>query len=126
MARYCCIELRRLDLETDEQRAEDRWRILLALSLASYALGLPLARVVGKSRDPKVTLARKAAMYVACVAFDMSARRVARAFERDASTVSHACNSMEDRRSEPRFDRWIDALERAARLAPAPFKGVAA
>jgi chromosomal replication initiation ATPase DnaA len=113
-------------LEKDEQFEEDRWRVELVLSLASYALGLAPARVKGKSRAPQVTLARMVAMYVACVAFDLSAKRVARAFGRDPTTISHACNAMEDRRSEPRFDRWMEALERAARLAPAPFEGAAA
>jgi hypothetical protein len=46
--------------------------------------------------------------------------RVALAFERDRSTVAHACRLIEDKRDEPDFDAHIGALEEALRLAPAP------
>jgi chromosomal replication initiation ATPase DnaA len=56
----------------------------------------------------------------------MSLGRVAAVFGRDRSTVSHACRVIEGRREDPRFNRWLEALERAAAAAPAPFRGVAA
>jgi hypothetical protein len=51
-------------------------------------------------------------------AFEISLARVAMAFERDRSTVSHACHRIEDRRDEPQFDQWIESLEAMARRAP--------
>jgi chromosomal replication initiation ATPase DnaA len=59
-------------------------------------------------------------MYLCHVAFEMSLARVASAFDRDRSTVGYACHSVEDRRENPQFDAWVDALEPALREAPAP------
>ena len=58
------------------------------------------------------------AMYLASVGFGMSLGRVARAFGRDRSTVRHACRVMEERRENPGFDRWMDALEASVAHAP--------
>ena len=109
-------------LELAEQFVEDRARAVLAMSLASYALDVPLTSVPTR-RDVRAALARQVAMYVAHVVFGMSMERVGAAFGRDRSTVSYACRAMEDRRDDARFDRWIDALERSAQAAPAPFEG---
>jgi hypothetical protein len=57
-------------------------------------------------------------MYVAYVGFGMSLARVAAAFGRDKSTIAYACRVMEDRRDEPAFDRWMEALEVSAASAP--------
>ncbi|MEQ8823668.1 MAG: hypothetical protein RIC14_04770 [Filomicrobium sp.] len=40
---------------------------------------------------------------------------VGRIFERDRTTVSHACALIEDRRDEPIFDQLLEMLERIAR-----------
>lgn len=58
------------------------------------------------------------AMYIAAVGFGMSYARVAAALGRDRSTVQHACRVVEDRRDDPAFDMWIDALEVTASRAP--------
>ena len=50
-------------------------------------------------------------MYLCHTAFERSLARVAIAFGRDRSTVAHACHAIEDRREDPHFDDWIDALE---------------
>jgi chromosomal replication initiation ATPase DnaA len=110
-------------METDEQVLEDRWRATLALALASYALGIPPEKVATKARTRRAALARIAAMYLARIAFNMSATRVGAAFGRDRSTVTHACRQMEDWREEPTFDRWVEALERSAEAAPGPYRG---
>jgi chromosomal replication initiation ATPase DnaA len=109
-------------MNTDQKLKADRWRLKLALLLVAYALNLPVARLEGRSRDPTIVFARRAAMYLACVALNLSAKRVARAFGRDPTTVTDACRHVEDMRAEPRFDRWIEALERTVQAAPAPFK----
>lgn len=108
-------------MELAEQFVEDRARAVLAMSLASYALDVPLTAVL-TGRDVRAVLARQVAMYVAHVVFGISMERVGAAFGRDRTTVSHACRAMEDRRDDTRFDRWIDALERSAQSAPAPFE----
>ena len=99
----------------------DGARAGLAAGLASYALGVPLTEVCAATRrDKRAARARQVAMYLAHVGFGMSLARVAAAFQRDRSTVSHACHLVEDLRESADFDAWIDSLEDAVRAAPPP------
>jgi chromosomal replication initiation ATPase DnaA len=50
-------------------------------------------------------------MYLCHVALGMSLSRIARAFDKDRSTVAHGCHQVEDRREDPDFDIWIEQLE---------------
>lgn len=50
-------------------------------------------------------------MYLCHIVGDMSLRDIAVEFERDRTTVSHACHAIEDRRDGPIFDRQIEHLE---------------
>ena len=59
----------------------------------------------------KVALARQVAMYLAHVGCGMSLTDTGRLFERDRTTVAHACGIIEDRRDDPLFDRALDLLE---------------
>ncbi len=97
---------------------KDQARARLAVVLAAGALGAPPEQVAGKSRATRVAFARQVAMYLTYVSFGMSLARVAAAFGRDRSTVAYACRVMEERRDEPSFDRWLDALEASAAGAP--------
>jgi len=75
---------------------------------------------------PAVSFARQVAMYLSHVALGMSLARVARAFERDRSTVAHGCHIVEDRRDDPDFDQWIEQLEDGLRsVIPLHSKSVA-
>ncbi len=58
-----------------------------------------------------MALARQVAMYLAHVVFGLRLREVGQMFERDRTTVAHACGLVEDRRDDPRFDRALDLLE---------------
>lgn len=94
------------------RRKQDRDGAHLAAGLARYALGIPAARIIGGGRSSlEVSRARHVAMYLAHVGFGMSLGRVADAFERDRSTVAHGCRVVEDRRDDPQFDAWMEALE---------------
>lgn len=94
----------------------------LAAGVASYALGAPQDMILDRRRGPSdAAFARQVAMYLCHVAFEFSLARVAHAFGRDRSTVAHACHQIEDRRDDPTFDRWIQALEEMLREAPAPW-----
>lgn len=102
----------------------DRARAGLLRSLTAYALDVPVEDVDLATRGrAEAAFARQVAMYLAHVGFGMSLARVASAFLRDRSTVAHACRMMEERRDDPGFDAWLDALEDAARSAPAPAPG---
>ena len=59
----------------------------------------------------KVALARQVAMYLAHVGCGLSLSETGRLFERDRTTVAHACGVIEDRRDDPIFDRALDLLE---------------
>lgn len=84
----------------------------LAVSLTAFALGVSSEDILQTGRGtPAVSFARQVAMYLSHVALGMSLARVARAFERDRSTVAHGCHIVEDRRDDPDFDVWIEQLE---------------
>jgi hypothetical protein len=66
---------------------------------------------------PAEAFARQVAMYLAHVGLGLSLGTVGRLFARDRTTVAHACALIEDRRDAPPFDRALDLLEGAMRLA---------
>jgi chromosomal replication initiation ATPase DnaA len=108
-------------MDRKQQREVDRAQARLAKGVAAYVLGVCEDRVDAPTRgSADAALARQIAMYLAHVAFEMSLQRVATAFDRDRSTVSHACHVIEDRRDDPAFDALIDALEETLRTAPQP------
>lgn len=95
----------------------------LAASVASYGLGAAIDDILDPGRgSAQSAFARQVAMYLCHVSFELSLARIARAFDRDRSTVAHACHVIEDRRDDPAFDVWIAALEEMVRDAPAPAK----
>lgn len=63
----------------------------------------------------RVALARQVAWYPAHVSFRLSHVEVGHMFERDRTTVRHACAVVEDRRDDPAFDRTITNLEEIVR-----------
>ncbi|MDP3492610.1 MAG: helix-turn-helix domain-containing protein [Hyphomonadaceae bacterium] len=101
-----------------KQMREDQARACIAVAVAAGACGARADAVAGGGREIRVAFARQVAMYLASVGFGMSLGRVARAFGRDRSTVRHACRVMEERRENPGFDRWMDALEASVARAP--------
>ncbi|WP_319005504.1 helix-turn-helix domain-containing protein [Pararhizobium sp. YC-54] len=55
---------------------------------------------------------RQISMYVCHVILQISLTDIGYSFGRDRTTVSHACNVVEDRRDDRAFDDFIAALER--------------
>ena len=107
-------------MELDHRRRmnEDRARADIAMAMAAGACGTRVEHVAGGSRDVRNAFARQVAMYLASVGFGMSLGRVAQAFGRDRSTVRHACMVIEERRENPGFDQWMDALEASVARVP--------
>ena len=104
-----------------ERRTDDAAAARLAAGIASYGLGVGQNEILEGGRgSAQAAFARQVAMYLCHTAFELSLARVAVAFERDRSTVAHACHSIEDRRDEPQFDHWMGSLETMLRDAPAP------
>lgn len=102
----------RKQLRADQARAE------IAIAVAAGACGARVESVTQGGRDIRTAFARQVAMYIASVGFGMSLGRVARAFGRDRSTVRYACQVMEERRENPSFDQWMDALEASVAHMP--------
>ncbi len=67
---------------------------------------------------PQIAFARQVAIYLAHVCFGLSFAAVGRMFQRDRTTVAHACRVIEDRRDDRDLDRRLTALERACRRSP--------
>lgn len=59
----------------------------------------------------QVARARQVAMYLAHVSLCFSLSALARYFDRDRTTISHACNVIEDARDESSFDDRLNRLE---------------
>ncbi|MEM7458334.1 MAG: helix-turn-helix domain-containing protein [Pseudomonadota bacterium] len=94
------------------QYRRDKRNAYLAASLVGYALELTAERILLPERGSReMVRARQVSMYLTHVGLGMSLSRVAAAFERDRSTVAHACHRIEEMRDEAAFDLWLDALE---------------
>ena len=102
------------------QRRNDRKHALLAASLVGYALELSPEDILLPDRGPRqMVRARQVPMYLTHVGLEMSLSRVAFAFDRDRSTVAHACHRIEEMRDEVDFDTWLETLEKGmATVAP--------
>jgi chromosomal replication initiation ATPase DnaA len=82
---------------------------------AAFRLDEELLRLPTRGRK-NVALARQTAMYLAHTVCGLTLTETGDLFQRDRTTVAHACQVIEDRREDPTFDRAIDMLERSARI----------
>jgi hypothetical protein len=74
--------------------------------------GLQLSDLFGPTRGaPRTAFARQVAMYLAHTAFRLSFATISRVFDRDPTTVSHACRVVEDGRDDIWLDCRLEALE---------------
>ena len=88
-----------------------RWAIESAVA-AVFEVAVEDLR--GRTRgSARTAFARQVAMYLAHVGCGVSLTEVGHLFERDRTTVSHACGLVEDRRDDPDFDYRLNHLERA-------------
>ncbi len=63
----------------------------------------------------RIALARQVAMYIAHVGYGLTLTEVGQLFERDRTTVAHACGIVEQRRDIREFDRAVALLEQVVR-----------
>lgn len=106
------------------ERAADRLKADFLVGLVALDTGVHGGQIRSpRRRDNGAARARHIAMYLAHVGYSWPLHRVAGAFGRDRSTVSHACHVVEDLREDRGFDARLDALEdclKAAPITPAP------
>ncbi len=105
-------------MKRKDKREHDRVYMEIAVAMTAGLLDATVEDVTGDGRSARTVLARQVAMYVAAVGFGMSYSRVGAALGRDRSTVAHAIRIIEDRREDPAFDEWLNALELTAAAAP--------
>jgi chromosomal replication initiation ATPase DnaA len=85
--------------------------------LVAEEFGLDAAAMISPTRGaPHAAYARQVAMYLAHVGFALSFEAIGRAFDRDRTTVSHACRVVEDSRDDVRLDHRLAALEAMCRV----------
>ncbi len=121
VAAYCSLHHRNLDRETIEE-------VLLPLrgfsartpsvdeiqKRVAAHYGLTITELVSKKRTQQIAHARQVAMYLVRKLVGASYPAIGRAFGgRDHSTVIHACNAIEKRRSgDPDLSSLLDEIER--------------
>lgn len=88
----------------------------MAKEVVCEAFGVPHAELIARDRrDARVSSARQASMYLAHVVGQLTLNETAECFQRDRSTVSHACINVEDRRDSPVFDLQMEYMEKRLR-----------
>lgn len=101
-------------------RAADRLKADFVVGLVALDTGVHGGQIRSpRRRDSVAARARHVAMYLAHVGYGWPLHRVAGAFGRDRSTVSHACHVVEDLREDRGFDARLAALEDCLKVAPA-------
>jgi chromosomal replication initiation ATPase DnaA len=75
------------------------------------AMRLPAEALRAGRGTQKIAFARQLAMYLTHVGFGLTLTEVGTCFDRDRTTVRHACALIEDRRDQPMFDFAVSALE---------------
>lgn len=90
----------------------------LACEVTGFALGLNDDLLSPTRGSPQNAFARQLAMYITHVGFGISVSRVATAFARDRSTITHACHLIEDKRDDNEFDTFVDRLEECINSVP--------
>ena len=74
--------------------------------------GLEMPALFAPTRGgPRAAFARQVAMYLAHTGFELSLEMISRVFDRDRTTVSHACHVVEDGRDDIWLDCRLEALE---------------
>ena len=88
----------------------------MAKEIVCEAHGLSHVELLGPDRGgAHQAFARQISMYLSHVVGRLTLAEIAQTFDRDRSTVSHACINIEDRRDSPIFDLQIDYMEKRLR-----------
>ncbi len=115
-----------LELECSAQGGDHARSVLDDRALAAFitylvalATGVGARDIAGATRrQAEAAKARQVAMYLAHTACSWPLARVGSAFGRDRTTAAHACQRVEDMRSDAMFDALVDDCEACVRAAP--------
>lgn len=92
----------------------------LTVAATALAFGVPYKDVFTRQRlSSNDIFLRQMSMYLLNTVYDFNLSRVARIFQRDRTTVRHACKVIEDQRDSAVFDTLLTELENFLLAAPA-------
>ena len=99
--------------------ARDRARAAFVTHLVAMATGVePQAMLTGLRVRGKIAEARAMSMYLLHVGFALPQNRVAAAFQRDRTTITHALQRVEALRERTDYDEVVSRMEACVRHAP--------
>lgn len=83
------------------------------LEMVSKVFKVSTRDILAKSRSQAhIAFARQVAMYLTHICCGLNLTETGRLFNRDRTTVAYACNLVEDRRDETKFDLTLEFLEK--------------
>lgn len=107
-------------MRTRDDSPSDIAHARLAVAASALAFGVPYVDVFAPRRLASSDIfLRQMSMYLLNTVYGFNLSRVARIFERDRTTVRHACQLIEDQRDSPAFDSLLIDLETFLLAAPA-------
>ncbi len=91
---------------------EVRRNVALVKQLSAHFFDVSETELLAPTRKgANAALARQVAMYVCHVTLGFRFSEIGELFGRDRTTVSYACNAIEDRRDNPEFDHFVIRIE---------------
>lgn len=107
-------------MRTKQDSPADMAHARLTVAATALAFGVPYVDIFAHRRlGASDIFLRQMAMYLLNTVYGFNLSRVARVFERDRTTVRHACQLIEDQRDSPVFDDILTGLEQFLLMAPA-------
>ncbi len=107
-------------MRTKDDSPTDMAQARLTVAAAALAFGAPYVDVFTPQRlSASDIFLRQMSMYLLNTVYDFNLSRVARIFDKDRTTVRHACQLIEDQRDSPVFDNVLIELEQFLLTAPA-------
>jgi chromosomal replication initiation ATPase DnaA len=116
-----CTQARRNETWRGQRWPRNRWRLKrlqrdarahALLKIIAAVRGIPLYDLLDRRRGiAPVCQARQLAMYLVYVTLSRPQEEVARIFDRQRSTVAHACHVIEDMREAPEIEAEIARIE---------------
>jgi len=84
----------------------------LAVIFVAEHYNVPIEKLMSKTRQgARTALARQIAMYLAHTTFSVQYLEVGTYFQRDRTTIAHACRTVEDQRDNRLFDEKLSMIE---------------
>ncbi len=105
-------------LQTDHAEFErDSLLVRVTSQIVAMTFGLEQKQLLDRKRGPnQVSRARQVTAYLLHTTLSMSLVDIGRMFQKDRTTIGHACRMVEDLRDEPDFDDRINDLEATLHL----------